>query len=157
LFLNSFLPLLGGNGLALFEGGARVAQTRQASAEVTRLTVEREAAAERIEQRVRSALHVMGASYASIDLSEDASAAAKSNFDLVSDAYARGAVTILDLLDAQNAFLVAELGAADAVYDFLVDLMEVQRAIGSFSFVITAEERELFLQRMDEYFEQNQP
>ncbi len=143
--------------LPLFEGGARVAQTRQASAEVTRLTVEREAAAERIEQRVRSALHVMGASYASIDLSKDASAAAKSNFDLVSDAYARGAVTILDLLDAQNAFLVAELGAADAVYDFLVDLMEVQRAIGSFSFVITAEERELFLQRMDEYFEQNQP
>ncbi len=41
--------------------------------------------------------------------------------------------------------------AANAVYDFLIDLMEVQRAAGGFDFFRTAEEREDFFQRLDAF------
>ena len=66
---------------------------------------------------------------AGITLSEDAAIAAARNLELVEDAYGRGTVSIIELLDAQNAAILAEEGAANAVYDFLLDLMEVERAM----------------------------
>ncbi len=141
--LNISLPIL--------TGGSRFAARRQAAEDVARLQLERQAAAERVEQRLRSAMHAMGASLAAIDLSRDAADAARRNFELVADAYTQGAVDIIDLLDAQNAALVADQVAANAVYDFLIDLMEVQRAAGGFDFFRTAEEREAFFQRLDAF------
>ena len=138
--------------LPLFTGGSRFAARTQASEEVARLQLERQAAAERVEQRVRSALHAMGASLAGIDLSQDAADAARRNFELVTDAYTQGAVPIIDVLDAQNAALVAEQVAANAVYDFLIDLMNVQRAAGEFDLFRTAEERNDFFNRVDAFF-----
>ena len=41
-------------------------------------------------------------------------------------------LSILDLIDAQNAALVAEQSAATAVYDYLIDLMDAHRASGRF-------------------------
>ena len=41
-----------------------------------------------------------------------------------------GVLSIIDLLDAQSAALVAEQSAANATYQFLLDLMEAERAIG---------------------------
>lgn len=142
--------------IPLFEGGSRFAETSQASEELEQLRIDRGALAERIEQRIRSALHIAGASYAGIALSQDAAEAARKNLDLVTDSYSRGAVDILDLLDAQNAALLADLAAANAVYDFLIDLMEVERSIGKFYFFASEEERKAWFKRADEYFEKAQ-
>lgn len=141
--------------LPLFVGGARAARNARASRELERLRLERAAAAERVEGRIRTALHLMGASRASIGLSRDAAEAARRNLDVVSDAYARGVVSVIDLLDAQNAALVAELVAANAEYDFLVDLMGVQRAVGRFDFFAAPGEREAYFGRLEAFFEAN--
>ena len=69
----------------------------------------------------------------------------------MSDAYAQGLVSIIDLIDAQNAALVGDLGAATAVYDFLVDWVEAERAIGRFSLFMTATERDDFFDRLDAF------
>ncbi len=138
----------------LFVGGARVAERNRAAERLARLEVELDATAQRVEQRVRFALHEMGASLASIDLSRDAADAAGNNFQLVSDAYARGAVSIIDLLDAQNAALVSDEQAANAVYNFLIDLMKVERAAGRFRFFLSDQEREEFFERLNAFFEQ---
>lgn len=127
-----------GLSLPLFEGGRRLAERSQASAEILRLRREREALVQRIEQRVRSAIHVASASFTRIDLTRRSTEASHKNFDLVSDAYARGAVSITELLDAQTAYLTAQQRAASATYRFLSDLMEVERATGSF-FVLDPE------------------
>lgn len=126
---------------ALLRGGGKRAARGRARAEVARLEVERQAAAERIEQRTRSALHRAGASYAGIREARTAAEQARRSLELVSDAYSRGAQSLIDLLDAQNARIVADQAAADAVYDFLDDFLEVQRAVGRFDFAMTAEER----------------
>jgi len=139
--------------IPLFEGGARFAQRTRASEELEQLRIDREALVERIEQRVRSALHIAGASRAGIALSRAAGEAARKNLDLVTDSYSRGAVDILDLLDAQNAALTSDLAAANAVYDFLIDLFEVERSIGGFYFFASEEEHEAWFQRLDDYFE----
>ncbi len=136
----------------LFEGGARLADRRQARKELASLETERESAADRVEQRVRAALHDLGASLVGIDLSRAAAEAAQLNYGLVREAYSRGAISIIDLLDAQNVALVADENAADAVFDFLIDLMRTQRAAGRLEVLSSAEETEAFFERAEAYF-----
>lgn len=138
--------------LPIFTGGGRRAERQRLREELAERRIERRASAERIEQRLRSALHQAGASYAAIELAELAADAAHGNLALVTDAYEQGAVPILDLLDAQNAALVADQVAASSVYDYLIDLMQVQRAVGRFDFFMTSAEYQEFLERLRAFF-----
>ncbi len=94
----------------------------------------------------------MGGSFASIRLSREAAEAAANNLELTIDGYSRGVVSILDLIDAQNAALASDLGAANAVYEFLIDLMDVERAVGRYSFFMDDAEIDDLLNRLDAYF-----
>jgi len=134
--------------LALFEGGARSARVQRGELELQQLEVRYASAEQQIEQGIRSGLHLSNASYISIPLAEKAAEAARKSLELVTDAYSQGAVSIIDLLDAQSALLQASEGAANAVYNFLVDLMNVQRAVGRFDFFLTEAERQAVLQEM---------
>jgi outer membrane protein TolC len=136
----------------LFTSGERPAIRDQSFEELSRLRFERASTAQRIEQRIRSALHTAGASYAAITLAQQAAKASRNNLDIVTDSYSRGAVSIIDLLDAQNAALVAEEAAANAVYDFLSSLMEVERSVGRVYFLVGPEEKEALFERADDYF-----
>lgn len=138
--------------LPLFSGGRRVAERLQAAEEVARLEVERAALAERLEQLTRTALESGGATYPGIELSRQAAGAAQDTLELVSDAYARGALSILALLDAQGAALNAELLAANAEYDFLADLMRAQRAADRFDFFLSPAERAAWYGRLETWF-----
>lgn len=138
--------------LPLSTGGSRGAQKAKAYEQLTGLYVQRQATTERIEQRVRAALYTARSAYTAIRLSRQAADAAESNLVVVRDAYARGTVSILDLLDAQNASLVADLRAATAVYDFMRALMEVERAAARFDFFLTAQDQANWFARIQRYF-----
>jgi outer membrane protein TolC len=138
--------------LPLFTGGARRSLVRQSSEELARLQTERNALAERIELRVRAALFAIASTFPSIELAQEAAQAANRNLELVTDAYSRGLVSIIELLDAQNAALVADEFASNAVYDFLVDLMELQRATGDFDFFRSEAGREAWFRRLEAFF-----
>lgn len=60
----------------------------------------------------------------------------------MADAYARGAVTVIELLDAQDASLTADAAAAGSQYRFLTTVMALQRAAGGFDFLLPPDERE---------------
>ena len=139
--------------LPLFQGGARKADRLQAEQEIERFEVTYDSTAFLVEQRIRSAMELARAARAGIGLSQEAAAAARRNLDLVTDAYARGAVSIIDLLDAQNAALNAEELAANSVYDFLVDLLEVERAANRIELLGTPETAAAFFKRLERYFQ----
>ena len=139
----------------LFTSGAKEAEARQSREELAQLRSERESLAERIEQRVRTALHAAGASFASIKLARDAETAARGNLELVTAAYREGTLSIIDLVDAQNAALVAEQAAANAVYDYLLDLMNVQRSEGRFDFFSSPAEIAQWRERLRTFFSQS--
>jgi len=136
----------------LFTSGARSARQIRAYEELSGLRVQRQAIAERVEQRVRTALHTTRSAYTAIRLSRQAANAAQSNLEVVRDAYSRGTVSILDLLDAQNAALLASLRAATAVYDFIDGLMEVERAAARFDFFLTPKDQADWFARVERYF-----
>ena len=139
----------------LFAGGGKFAERNRAREEVFELELRRQAAAERIKQRIRSAAHLAGSSYAGIQQALDAAEAARKNLDLVTDAYSRGSVSIIDLLDAQNAHIVADQASANAVYNFLLDLIELQRAVGRFDALMSPEERDRFVTRLRDFMERS--
>ncbi|MDH3744807.1 MAG: TolC family protein [Acidobacteriota bacterium] len=135
----------------LFSGGLRAAEEVQAEIELERLQLARSAAEEKIEQRIRSALEQARASFVGIRLSEQAANAARANLELVEDAYARGVSSLLDLLDAQTNALNSEETAANSLYDFLIDLLEIQRAGNTFEILASEEERRELRREQDEF------
>ena len=62
------------------------------------------ALAEQLETRTRVALHRASGTYPSLEFSAEAAAAAAENLGLVTDAYRSGAVSVTELVDAQNDF-----------------------------------------------------
>jgi outer membrane protein TolC len=136
----------------LFKGGGKKANYLQARQEVSRLLITRRSIRQRIEARVRFFLRQTSASYQAIQLSREGAEASSKNLDLVTDSYERGRVSIIDLIDAQNSALVNKELAANAVYDFLIDLMNVQRAIGRFDFMLSPREREVWFQKINAFF-----
>lgn len=127
----------------------RYAEIRESSETIAKLRDERSAAKLSIQQRILSAMHRAGASNAAVRLRKDAAAAAAANFELVADAYLEGAVDVITVVDAQNRALQTELAAANAVYDFVADVIEVERAAGRFGFRRPDSERDRFVQRVE--------
>ena len=138
--------------LPLFEGDARRARRDRARTELEEVLTERRATQQRVEQRIRSVLYETNASFIGIDLSRAAAEAADRNLELVQEKYEAGVVDILILLDAQNQALVADLLAASALFDYLVDFMGTQRAAGRFDYFRSPQERRDFLDRLEAYF-----
>lgn len=137
--------------LPLYAGGGRKAGRIQAEEQLEELRAQRQAAAEKIEERIRVAAHTAGASYANIANAQARMEAAKKNLGLVQDSYGRGKASVIDLVDAQTAALAAELAATGSVYQFFIDLLELERAMAHFGFMASTEERAEWLGRIEHY------
>ena len=137
----------------LYQGGQVTATKRRSLDQLNQLEIQRRATAERIEERILFAVNLIRTSYPSIQLTSEASIAANKNLELVTASYERGIKSIIDLIDAQNSALTADISAASAVYNFLLDLTDLQRAMGEYNLYTSLETRTAWLDRLDEYFE----
>ena len=86
-----------------------------------------------------------------IDLSIVAEEAAKEALDLTQTSYTSGAVSIIQLIDAQNNYLNAQLASANAVYNFLINSLQLERSIGYYFLLNSEEENAKFTQRFLEF------
>jgi outer membrane protein TolC len=136
----------------LFDGGSKYAERRKAREELDLLQLKYRSIAEKIEQEIRSSLYNVGASFAAINELTLAAEAAGKSLNVVQDAYTRGAVSILDLLDAQNSALVSEELAENAVYNFTIDFMSTERAVGAFYLQLSDEEAKAYLKRLQDFY-----
>jgi outer membrane protein TolC len=107
---------------------------------------------QKIEQRTHIALKNSRYSGARIRLSRRAADAARKNLDIITNAYAGGAISIIDLLDAQNAALVTDQVASNAVFNFLIDIMNIERAVGRFDFFISEQEQNAWIERFEAFY-----
>ena len=114
--------------------------------------MQRRAAAEQLELSIRSVLQEAGSTFAAIELTQEAAEAASENLEVISDAYSQGTLSILDLLDAQNAALVSDQAAATAIYDHLIANLRAQRAVGRFDFFLGDEKARDWLAELEAYF-----
>jgi outer membrane protein len=141
--------------LPLFTSGLRGAERSQARHELRAGEADKTAVADGVEARTRAVLHRTASSWPSIDLSREAAEASEENLANVTEAYARGAVSVTDLIDAQEAALSAGLAATDAKYGFLIDFVSVLRAMSDFEILLDPASREAWYTRVEKWFREN--
>lgn len=135
----------------LFTSGLLRASLDRDRLSLRQLERSRAALAEQLETRTRVALHRASGSYPALEFSQEAAAAASENLGLVTDAYRTGAVTVTDLIDAQNAALSAELRAADAGYAYLIDAVNILRATSDFRLLLDIGSTEPWFREVESY------
>ncbi len=93
---------------------------------------------------------------ANIKLSEVSATAAEETLDLVQTSYSEGAVNIIQLIDAQNNYLQAQLAQAGATYNFLITAIQLERFIG-YNFLLHTDAENLDFRNRFENFMANNP
>jgi outer membrane protein TolC len=141
--------------LALFEGSSKIHRIQREESVLKELTNTVNLTKELLEQRTRTSIRRLQSSFPNISYFKSASASAKLNLGVVREKYANGIVNITELLDAQNSSFVAEQNSISAIYNFLRDLIEYQRAISFFEETKTQEEKDEFLKTFNEEMNQN--
>ena len=137
--------------LPLIEGGGHNAEIRRQERNRGQLTLQKKAVAREIKRRLRVSLYRANAAYGAIQFTRAAEKAATQNLEVVTDKYRQGTAPIIQLVDAQNQAVVIQLDAANAVYDFLAQLMRVERAVGRFSFLVDKDRTSDFFRRLDDF------
>ena len=137
--------------LPLWEGGLRKAEMGRINAVIRQLQAQRQKALFLIEQRALSAAYAMSASHPNMRLSRQAREFAQKNYDSVETKYSQGAVSIVELLDAQNQLLSQKQSEATATYQYTKDIIAVQRAMSWFEYEKTAAEKKEWTQWLNNY------
>jgi outer membrane protein len=125
----------------VFEGGRKGSESAVSKIVLEGIDREVDLAHQLVERRMRTALRRVESSFPRIRFSERSSEAATANLVIVQDKYAEGIVNITDLLSAQTGKFTSDRLVAVSVHEFLLDLIDLQRALSWFEAEQTAAER----------------
>ena len=114
----------------LFEGGRRVAANRVAASELRQAMAEAESIANNIAFEVNEAYRNAVTAWVGIDDSQPAVNQARENYRLVQLRLREGVATPTEIADAQAALTRAEQNYANARYNYLISLANVEYAMG---------------------------
>jgi outer membrane protein TolC len=118
--------------LPLFEGTRRYHDIQRQRSILKEIDSRLLLAEELVEQKLRISVRNLEASFPNMKYAKTAAENARKNFEVVREKYANGIVNITDLLEAQNTSFRSEQESILAVYTFLLDLVNLQRAISFF-------------------------
>lgn len=134
--------------LPLFAGTERYARIDEKQAQIRELSANEKATVLEVSSAIRRALFRASSSLPGVSLAQAGAKAAHQNLEVVRDGYSQGTVNIINLLDAQNQALTAQLDATDAVFDYLTDVMDIQRSTNTFIIDISDAENAEMLRRL---------
>ncbi|MET1257994.1 TolC family protein [Flagellimonas sp. DF-77] len=103
---------------------------------------------------VRSGVLNLVNQISNIELSKISEETAQEALELTQTSYSNGAVNIVQLLDAQNNYLNAQLARTNAVYNFLINALQLERFMGYYFLLNTEEANNAFRQRFFEFLNQ---
>ncbi|MFC3194189.1 TolC family protein [Marinicella sediminis] len=96
------------------------------------LNINRQSTEQSIDVNVRSGILSLVNEMSNIQLSEVSEATAKESLELTQASYTNGAVNIVQLIDAQNNYISAQLASANAIYNFLLNGLQLERFMGQY-------------------------
>jgi len=143
--------------LPIFQGGYKNAEIRQSEIDLSTLKERRNELVNRISQRSVTSFEFIGASSPAMEMAERAAVAANKSLELSQDAYRKGLISIVDLIDVQKAAAQSDLSKANSVYNYLEDFLQLSRAVGIFVFLLTGEEKTDLMSRLLQYMALNAP
>jgi len=108
------------------------------------LELNRQSTEQGIDVNVRTGILRLINEMSNIRLSEVSEATAKESLDLTQASYTNGAVNIVQLIDAQNNYISAQLAKANAIYNFILNALQLERYMGQYFLLNTPAENAAF-------------
>lgn len=137
--------------IPIFDGNREHINRQTAQIQQEQLAINRENTMQALERNVRDAVLDLINQIANIQLSQVSEDAAAQSLALTETAYSNGAVTIVQLIDAQTNHLQAQLARATANYNYLLSALLLERTIGYYFLLHTPAENDAFIQRFADY------
>lgn len=150
---NSYYTLGLNVSIPIFQQNQRNINRQAAIIQREQLLANQDNLALNIDQSVSSAVLQVINQIANLELSKVSESTAKESLELTQEAYRTGGVNWVQLIDAQNNYFQAQLANATAVYNFLSSALSLERNIGYFFILNSAEKNEDFRQRFRAYLE----
>jgi outer membrane protein TolC len=147
-FGNDFYTVTIDLSYPVFEGGRKGSESAKSKIILEGVERELDLARELVERRTRTSLRRVEGSFPRIHYSEQAAKAGTANLVIVQDKYAEGIVNVTDLLSAQTGKFTSDRLVVVSVHEFLLDLIELQRALSWFEAEKTAGERAALADRV---------
>jgi len=104
-----------------------------------------------IEKNINDIMAELMNRIANIEISKVAEEAAKEALFLTQSSYAEGESLLIELVDAQNTYLRAQLSSATANYNYLLAAISLERIIGYFFLLNSDSDNVEFMQRVNQY------
>ncbi len=104
-----------------------------------------------IDTNIRSGVLRLVNEMSNIQLSEVSEQAAKESLELTQTSYNNGAVNIVQLIDAQNNYINSQLAKANAIYNFLLNALQLERSMGYFFFLNSQADNDAFKAEFFQY------
>lgn len=137
------------------EGGTKIAEMARVKAETDELKRYSDSVKLELEGKVRSVINKAIAEYFSIEKNYKAMYAAQENYDQVKENYLRGKSGIAQLIDAEDVYINSKLAAINSQYEFLEQLVWVQRSICSVNWAKATPEAKAFIQKIKDQIEKH--
>jgi len=104
-----------------------------------------------IEKNVNDIVLDLIGEIANVEISKYAEQNAKVSLELTQNAYRIGAVSIIQLIDAQTNYFQMKLARTTANYNYLIASMQLERTIGYFFLMHSETENQAFIQRANQF------
>ncbi len=137
--------------IPLFDSNQRRIARQSALLQEDQLRVDLQGAALALDRTVRDVVVDLTTEIANIQLSGVSETAAAEGLQLAQDAFASGAINVVELLDAQTNLFSAQLARASAQYNFLATSVALQRLVGHFSLLSSDEANAAYRQRFEAF------
>ncbi|SDB50670.1 Outer membrane protein TolC [Flavobacteriaceae bacterium MAR_2010_188] len=133
--------------IPIFNGGSRKHQKQKAQIELYQLLDQQKDVGNQLELQIRASLENVQTSYRNLQLNRNAAEAALKNVNITQDLYSEGQLNVVNFIDAQNAYLTAEINASNSEYQLVIDFFVLQRTTGQYLTLATEAQRNDFFTR----------
>ena len=141
--LNVSIPILNSNQTNINQQTAFIQKDQ--------LTINRENIELAIGANIRNAVLNVINQISNIELSKVSEDTAKEALELTQASYSSGAVNIVQLIDAQNNYLNAQITSVSAVYNYLINALQLERFLGHYFLLNSKAENDKFSNRFIEF------
>jgi outer membrane protein TolC len=137
--------------IPLFTGLKNNATMQKARLTLAQRRSERQSQLDKLESVIRSNLTTLMSDYLSHKQWLIAETAGRKNLELVTNQYLLGKKNILDVLDAQQQYIISSMSRNGSYYALLKDYFALQESLGKFDYQSSAAENLEFINRMKAY------
>ena len=137
--------------LPIFQRNQRNINRQKSFIQREQLTIQKEESETLIRRNVNDIILDILNQYSNIELSKVSTETAKESLELMQISYSNGAVGITSLIDAQQAYFQAQLQQANAGYNFLLSILQLERIMSYYFILHSEEENQAFIQKLQQH------